>query len=698
MSGYYPDENEKINDDDNVPDDKIDLLPLNVKEPEKNDKLPEEKKSIISYLKEYSNNIITKYVIVYLLFILSTVFYLKSLKGCTSSPLECQSSEYMKFYVIIGVYAIISCALLILLLILNYIMELSKLNYLVFFTIYIIFFSTFKGTDFEHHGTYNMIGFILFFIFISLIIFFLYKIGFYCYNRERKKWFSILLIIIIIIIIFNLNTQCSNFYNGMGGEKIINDPSSDACEFQYPSSCGLDIFTGISLFDLNLFRHSCEGIKNKKDIFLKYIDKSKDKYNNFSFPRTEHWPPKESFFRLADKVDQNIKEIESNTNKDLNEREVFVSFDEERGGKVEIHLKKNNTLIEERRAIAENNPVKFENIYILYLDGVSRNHFRRKMKKTTKIIEKMLYLNRDKNKDNSVYDNYNAFQFFKYHNFDSYTIGNNLPFIYGSNMHALTGISMTKFMKEKGFITCATHNSCNKELFDWEDSSFRQLEFSDWDHENFALFCDTNYEDKSNVWDIFGGKSSMLRRCFYGRDSFEYAFDYVSQFLEAYKNERKFFKIMLGDAHELTMEVVKFIDNKLAPFLEDIINNYSDDKTAIILMSDHGAQFPGPYDILFHKEKKMELYLGVFLLILPKNSNNNTINHENIFYNQQKFITTFDIHDSLLDMINIEKMKYPQMDNIKGQSLFEKINGSKRSCKTYKEELNDCYCKSFSNK
>ena len=94
----------------------------------------------------------------------------------------------------------------------------------------------------------------------------------------------------------------------------------------------------------------------------------------------------------------------------------------------------------------------------------------------------------------------------------------------------------------------------------------------------------------------------------------------------------------------------------------------------------------------------MELYLGVFLLILPKNSNNNTINHENIFYNQQKFITTFDIHDSLLDMINIEKMKYPQMDNIKGQSLFEKINGSKRSCKTYKEELNDCYCKSFSNK
>ena len=320
------------------------------------------------------------------------------------------------------------------------------------------------------------------------------------------------------------------------------------------------------------------------------------------------------------------------------------------------------------------------------------------MKKTTKIIEEMLYINKDTIKDNSIYNNFNSFQFFKYHNFDSYTEGNNLPFIYGSNIRDSTGISMTKFMKEKGFITCVTHNSCNKELFDWGESSFRQLEFSDWDHENFALFCDTNYEDKSNVWKIVDGKCSMIRRCLYGRDSFEYTFDYVSQFLEAYKNERKFFKIMLSDAHELTMEVVKFIDNRLAPFLEKIINNYSDDKTAIIIMSDHGTQFPSPYDILFYQEKNMELFLGVLFFIMPKNTNNNIINHENIFYNQQKFITTFDIHDTLLDMINVEKIKYPQMNNIKGQSLFEKINGSKRTCEAYKEELNDWYCKPFNNK
>ena len=223
-----------------------------------------------------------------------------------------------------------------------------------------------------------------------------------------------------------------------------------------------------------------------------------------------------------------------------NDKEIFISFNKDSKGKVEMYLKKNKTLIEERRKIAAKNPVKFENIYILYKDAISRNHFLRKMKKTAKILEKMLYINKDIYKNDSIYDNYNSFQFFKYYNFDSHTFGNNLPFIYGSNTLSKTGISMTKFMKEKGFITCATHNFCNKELFNWNMTNYKQFEFSNWAHENFALFCNPLYEDKLHKWAVVNGKCSVVRRCYFGRDSFEYTFDYVSQFLEAYKNERKF--------------------------------------------------------------------------------------------------------------------------------------------------------------
>ena len=44
------------------------------------------------------------------------------------------------------------------------------------------------------------------------------------------------------------------------------------------------------------------------------------------------------------------------------------------------------------------------------------------------------------------------------------------------------------------------------------------------------MFCDTNYENKKDKWSIFGGKSSILRRCFYGRDSFDYNFEYIYNF------------------------------------------------------------------------------------------------------------------------------------------------------------------------
>ena len=69
-------------------------------------------------------------------------------------------------------------------------------------------------------------------------------------------------------------------------------------------------------------------------------------------------------------------------------------------------------------------------------------------------------------------------------------------------------------------------------------------------------------------------KSSVLRKCFYDHESFEYEFEYILQFLEAYKNERKFFKISFADGHEGNLEVVKYIDDSLYEFLIKIFNNY----------------------------------------------------------------------------------------------------------------------------
>ena len=188
---------------------------------------------------------------------------------------------------------------------------------------------------------------------------------------------------------------------------------------------------------------------------------------------------------------------------------------------------------------------------MIYLECLSRKHFIRKFVKSRKIIEQTLYSNKNKEID---YQKFNSFQFFKYHSFIGNTKGNTFPLFFRNKRSSLKGISIINFLNDRGFITAAAHNSCNKELYDW-GILYKDIIFPHFDHENIVMFCDTNYEDNNNKWSIFKGKNTILRRCFYGRDSFEYIFEYILQFLEAYKNERKFFRIVFEDGHESTKEV-----------------------------------------------------------------------------------------------------------------------------------------------
>ena len=46
--------------------------------------------------------------------------------------------------------------------------------------------------------------------------------------------------------------------------------------------------------------------------------------------------------------------------------------------------------MKERRKIAENNTVKFDNVYVVYIDSISRQHFQRKLKKATQLMDFLL--------------------------------------------------------------------------------------------------------------------------------------------------------------------------------------------------------------------------------------------------------------------------------------------------------------------
>jgi hypothetical protein len=241
------------------------------------------------------------------------------------------------------------------------------------------------------------------------------------------------------------------------------------------------------------------------------------------------------------------------------------------------------------------------------------------------------------------------------------------------------GKSIIKSLKENGFITAHSENQCTKELYDIEKNS--TLNYENFDHENYALFCDPNYFYPKNYFSPLHGPYSSFKKCLYGKETFEYVFEYGKKFLESYKNEKKYLRLGFIDANEGTLELGKYLDLPLFNFLNDFIKNYFDNKTSIYLLSDHGNSMAGLFYALEFNDFMIERSLPFLFLILPKvnfdNDNNLLYNKSALIINEQRFITPFDIYFTLNDMI-VLNIGYGNK-----QSLFLKINGLDRSCNSF---------------
>ena len=112
----------------------------------------------------------------------------------------------------------------------------------------------------------------------------------------------------------------------------------------------------------------------------------------------------------------------------------------------------------------------------------------------------------------------------------------------------------------------------------------------------------------------------LFRQILNNKEASALPVEYILKFLEKYKTERKFLRLISNDAHEGTGELIKYIDNALHDFLLEIFTKYFDDKTLIIFLSDHGASLVGAYELMLSEDKNFEKVLGFLYVILPKNS------------------------------------------------------------------------------
>ena len=686
--------------------------PLNNEETDENneDKIINDDKNLIESNiieeKEIKENIIKKWYnkikihvikiikklfkgIFYCLLTISVILYIASLEGCEKEALdECLVDDRISNYVRAGIKLLVCCGIMACLILIQILLKYTKVNYILIIIPYAYLFYNYTGVDLKNHGTYNSFAFIIVTPCLMLLFYIIYYMFYSFYNKKYIRASIIFSIFAISFIVYYSSTNCDNFYKGLGGVDLENNRTTDKCYMIRPKYCSMKFID--PFFDMSVLKGDCKGRWNTRKRFMKYLRQDLKNINHFYYPRIEYAPIETFTNDLFYYVFRHIGGVKENP-AEAEKAEVFLDFENDKGT-ISINVKRNETLIEQRRALAEKNEVKFDNVYVFFIDALSRNHFLKRMKKISKAIEDMLYSKQIKEKNNNnvnnKYKNFNSFQFIKYQNLPGATPFNMFPLFYGVPIYDKTGVSVTKYYKDKGFITASTTNSCYRDLYFIDP---KMVNAENFDHENIPMFCDTNLIDPNMFWAYEQGENSIFRKCLYGRDSHEYMFEYMTQFLEAYKSERKYIRMDFMDAHEATQQVVKYMDEPFLKFLNLIFEKYSDDKTAMIFLSDHGGKLPGPYCVLFVEEWYFEQELSTLFLILPKN--NSKYDKNIIAKNEKRYLSDYDVYHTLLDYINVDEKEMQGFRKKYGQSILTEIDGMKRDCDTV--GVKDCYCHNY---
>ena len=664
--------------------------------------------------------VLLKEFILFIIIVLSIIKYKKSLKIIVQEEKDADidPSFFMQlfydclkssFYIIIALFLI----------------EFKICKVYQLFTIvvvYILFFITNRGQNIDGHGTLNCIVFISS-VFIGQIFILILFFMNYLYKKNRIIVISLLVTLFISSLIVYIEKvkdkiKCKDWDVGLNNTKLDNNKEIYPCQIPFPNKrCFLNFlgpYLDLSRNKSCLIRKEAEKYKLKSISKSKYINENTKRIgfpitthkDNFNLKKTQNM--KNLYNEVMDNlIDMDNEELLKQLG-DKEKPEVVLDYSGNEYGDIHININYDEELSKERKKLEKETEPLYDNIIFIFFDAISRKHFSRVFKKTFKFLDNfMKYEGYSNEKDPS--QKYHGFQFFKQHSFKEFTLGNNVPMFYGKPYYTKKIDSITGELKDNGFVTCNLNGICNKEAFyyDWQLKEGMERNYVEFDHEMFSLNCDPNYFDVDNPHSIIIGESSAFRRCLYGKENIEYLFDYGIQFLESYRNNRKFLRISIPNGHEFSGQTSKYIDEPLYIFLNYIFQNDLLKKSALIFSADHGLNILVLYKFLQSVDQEIEINNPLLLFILSDNKN---LSYEeqygNIYINQQTFVTAYDIYHTFKDIlykkdnpitikkINKNNENFNPKKHFLGTSLFRHIDPSERLCSNYNDiDMNECICK-----
>ena len=391
---------------------------------------PKKKKFTFPKFSHYSKRKKYLEILSIIISITSYVFYYLSLGGCDGTQTECLKNSNIAYYYLLVSYCFMSAGLISFLFFLIIIKHISKLHLIHIIIIFGILFLSDTGSTLMKHGIYNIIGFIIFFIFYSGILFIVSIVQELIINKSLPIKLIVINSVLLVIIFSRflvhnaLKSECKDWDLGLNNTRIKDDINKYPCQINRPISCHLNFFNNKQ--DLSkLLKLKCSNnmnsnqVINSRNLLVKYINRKEfEKTKRFGFPLTntdkfkiDNSLTPDSF---TQKVFDNIIDMD-NPPKDLRPEEypeITLDFKEigddyKKGdkslkymGKININITKNEKLSLERKFKEIPNSL-FNNILMIYTDAVSRAHFKRKMPKTCAFIEKLM-------KNNFENDYYNT--------------------------------------------------------------------------------------------------------------------------------------------------------------------------------------------------------------------------------------------------------------------------------------------------
>ena len=646
------------------------------------------KKLLLIKIKNY----MIKIILLLLIFLNYYLYYL-SLEKCLKGFDVCgQKSKWILKKLTQAVISYFITSLLFELMILNKISIYHLFHIIVVFS---YFYNYSHGLDFHDHGYFNFLGGITI---VSLVLLALLPFNgfFFLIKKKNKIYISIyigFLIIIFIIYIYISDSymNCHDWKKGLNNTIIDNNIKIHGCRIKIPKFCPYKL--GKYVFDFTKWR-GIECYKNKENTKKRLLQFTKKPYININtkrigFPLVNKNPKLlQNFHELKNPMRKYIMEnLVDMDNKKLiekiykeNKPELIVDYTKNPYGEINIDLKFNKTLSEERKKLENNIKIKpyAKNIIILYIDSVSRAYSVRQLKKTLKFIEQFMPY-KGKYNQKSKSENFHSFQFLKYHSFKGYTF-ENYPRIFYGNGAGSNIIRITKYFKENGYVTSYSNDMCMREM----STTQHNMKYEEiCDHE--LILCDPN------------GKHAnlLIKKCLYNKLTASYLYEYGNQFWRKYGNNSRFLIIASNDGHEGTLEILKYLDNTLFSFLNNLFKDNLLKDTTVFLLSDHGTAMPSPYYItnFFNYERFLPM-----LYIIYNDRKNISYNkqYKYIYKNQQILITGYDIYNTFGNLLYGDNYKFIKnktnlQDTPKskyGISLLNEIKSKDRKPQKYNDNVN----------